>query len=146
MLVVRNLLTSAKVNIGSVSLEPNETILLPSLPPEAEDAIRAGSIEVTSLTNTTRLYDHANGQRIAIQAAATVSGAINAREVLLIATSACYVKSHADPTAGNAAGNAAGNFYMTAGEKFHMQLASGHKIGCIRDTADGGLFILPVLK
>lgn len=86
----------------------------------------------------TRAYGTAEN-RLAINSAGAASSGITATEVLLHASSRCFVKSGSGtPTA------TVNDIPLEAGEKFHMRITSGHKIAVIRDTADGFLNIVPV--
>lgn len=88
----------------------------------------------------TRSYG--TGQRLAVGATsvATASG-IDAKEVLLHASTRCFIKTGAAPTAV-ATGD---SIPLEAGEKFHMRIVRGEKLAVIRDTADGFLHVIPVL-
>lgn len=88
----------------------------------------------------TRTYNYAALQRVAVANAAADSGAITATEVMVYASTRCYILPGASGTATSA--NA---LPIEAGEKFHFRITSGHKISVIRDTADGFLYILPVV-
>lgn len=74
--------------------------------------------------------------RVAVGAASAQSAALTAREVMLHASVRCFVKIAADPTAA-----ATDSFPLEAGEKFTTKITSGHKVGVIRDFADGFLHI-----
>lgn len=90
----------------------------------------------------TRKYgDGGRGERINIAAAATQSAPIAAREVLLHASSACYVRAEETVPSTDVT---TGCIPLTAGEKFHMQINVGETIVCIRDSANGFLSIIPV--
>jgi hypothetical protein len=80
------------------------------------------------------------GSRISVGSSSSQSSAVTATEVLLHASTKCYVKAGSDPTAV-ADGD---SIPLEAGEKFHMRITSGHKIAVIRDSADGYLHIVPV--
>lgn len=89
---------------------------------------------------STRAYDWANGQRVAVGVGSTPSAAIDAIEVMLRPSVRCFVVVGQNPTAVNAAGA----IPLEAGESFHLQLNASDKVAVIRDTADGFLYILPV--
>ncbi|WP_309628222.1 hypothetical protein [Brevundimonas sp.] len=93
-------------------------------------------------STSTRKYRYDLQQRVAVAAANAASAEINdAGEVMLHATTDCYVTVAALDPVANAATNA---FPMLAGEKFHLQINVGDQFGVIRASADGYLFILPV--
>lgn len=86
----------------------------------------------------TRTYG--TGTRVAVASTSAVSGAITATEVLLHASTRCFVRSGSGtPTAVNT------DIPLEAGEKFHMRISSGDKIAVLRDTADGFLNVVPVV-
>jgi hypothetical protein len=89
----------------------------------------------------TRFYDTANLQRVAVASTSAQSSAVSANEVMLHASTKCYVLAGADPTAA-----ASTSIPLEAGEKFHLQITSGHKIAVIRDSADGYLHVVPVVS
>lgn len=105
-------------------------------------ATAVGALMPSVLTQTTRAYDWANGQRIAVGVANAQSAALPAGEVMLATKERCFVTfDAADPVAAATAGS----IPLEAGEKLHVQIPDGGgKIGVIRDTADGYLYILPV--
>jgi len=80
-------------------------------------------------------------QRVAVSSSSTQSSAISGyAEVLLHATTACYVLTGTSPTVTAATG-----MPLIAGEKFHIRIADGSKIAVIRDSADGFLYIMPAV-
>jgi hypothetical protein len=87
----------------------------------------------------TRAYGDA--ERVAVSSSSAQSSAIYAVEVLLHASTKCYVKTGSNPTAA-----ATTSIPLEAGEKFHLRLTYGHKIAVIRDSADGYLHIVPVVS
>lgn len=87
----------------------------------------------------TRAYDFAAAQRIAVGVASGQSAAVNADEVLLHATTACFFSVGSNPTASNGAGS----IPLEAGEKMHLRIKAGSLIAVIRNSADGHLFIAP---
>lgn len=99
----------------------------------------AGSYKAGS--SGTRKYDYANGQRVVVGAASAQSTAITATEVLLHASTRCFVLSSADPTAVATGAS----IPLEAGEKFHLRIKSGDEIAVIQDTAGGFLHIIPVI-
>lgn len=76
--------------------------------------------------------------RVAVAAATAPSVAITATEVLVHASTRCFIATGAAPVATT------NDIPLEAGEKFHLRITSGHKIAVIRDTADGFLNIVPV--
>ena len=90
---------------------------------------------------TTRQYDWANGQKVAVTATSAQSAALTSvSEVLVSVNTNMYITVGTNPTAANAAGS----FYIPSGTVFHLQVTAGQKIAAIRDTADGSIYILPV--
>lgn len=78
--------------------------------------------------------------RVAATSTSAQSGAITATEVMIHASTRCFIKAGSNPTAvpdGD-------SIPLEAGEKFHKRITSGHKIAVIRDTADGYIHITPV--
>lgn len=112
-----------------------------TLDPDSIEALAAavGAMIPSVLAQTTRAYDWANGQRVAVGAVSAQSAALPAGEVLLCAKERCFITFGADPTASAAAGS----IPLEAGEKLHIQHPGG-KIAVIRDVTDGFLSILPV--
>jgi len=88
---------------------------------------------------TTRLHDEAAIQRLTVGAAAVVSAAIDSVEVMVAATSRCFVLRGKAPVV-----TAANGIPIEAGEKFYFQIDQGDKLSVIRDTADGVVHIVPV--
>lgn len=105
-------------------------------------AVGADGLPLGIAVATTRAYDYATGLSLAIGATSARSTAITATEVMLHASSRCFVR--VGDSSVNAA-NGAGSFPLEAGEKFHLRITSGQRIAVIRDSADGALTILPVL-
>lgn len=87
----------------------------------------------------TRTYNYAGIQRVAVSVAAADSSAITATEVMVYASTKCYILPGASGTATSS--NA---IPIEAGEKFHFRITSGHKISVIRDSVDGYLHVVPV--
>jgi hypothetical protein len=78
-------------------------------------------------------------QRVSVSSSSAQSSALTeVDEVLLHATTACYVLAGSNPTVTTSTG-----LPLIAGEKFHMRVSPGSKIAVIRDSADGFLFIVP---
>ena len=82
-------------------------------------------------------------QRAAVASASAVSSAISATEILLHASTKCFVLAVAGT--GTPVVAADTGVPLEAGEKFHMRITSGQRIAVIRDTADGFLHIAPVV-
>lgn len=100
------------------------------------------SFNTNNRRGVTRSYDYANGQKVTVGAASAQSSSISSsNEVMLHATTDCYVRVGSNPTAADSAGS----FPMTAGEKFHIRITPGELIAVIQDSDAGALFILPVL-
>lgn len=79
-------------------------------------------------------------ERVGVASTAAQSAAITGTEVLLHASTRCYVLAGS----GTPAPSATTGIPLEAGEKFHMRITSGHKIGVIRDSADGFLHVVTV--
>ncbi len=78
-------------------------------------------------------------QRVSVSSVSAQSSVLTEiDEVLLHATTACYVVTGSNPTATTSTG-----IPLVAGEKFHMRVTPGTRIAVIRDSADGFLFIVP---
>lgn len=100
-------------------------------------------VAVQARATTTRRYNYPGGQRLTTTGAGQVrSAAIAATEVLLHASVRGFFRV-GDNTVTASAG--AGSIPLEAGEKFHLEIASGEFISWIRDGAsDGSLTIMPV--
>lgn len=132
--------------LGAATLAALETISLDSPTLAALENITATvtgvSTEAKQDTQTAALATigtraYSAGQQVAIGAASAASTGLAATEVLLHASSRCFVRVATAATAG-------AGIPLEAGEKFHMRLNSGQQIHVIRDTADGFLNIVPV--
>lgn len=88
----------------------------------------------------TRMYDDANGQLVAYTGTAGQSAAINANEVTVVASSDCYVKFGANPTATVGAGS----MFLKAGEIFTRKITYGWKVSAVQASAGGNLCVMPV--
>ena len=81
-------------------------------------------------------------QRVAVSSSSAQSAVISGYgEVLMHATTACYVLCGTSPTVTAATG-----MPLIAGEKFHMRITDGSRIAVIRDSADGFLYIMPAVS
>jgi hypothetical protein len=78
--------------------------------------------------------------RQAVGSTSAQSSAITGTEVMVHATTACYIKNGSNPTAVNNGDS----IPMVAGEKLWLRITTGDKIAVIRDSADGYIFISPV--
>lgn len=85
----------------------------------------------------TRAYNYAGIQRVAVATAAVNSAAISGTEVMVYASTKCYIR-----IGGTA--SATTGIPIEAGEKFHFRITTGAVISVIRDAADGFLHIVPV--
>lgn len=85
----------------------------------------------------TRTYNFAAIQRVAVATAAASSTAVTGTEVLVHASTKCYIRIGEPATAAT-------GIPLEAGEKFHFRIATGAVISVIRDTTDGFLTIVPV--
>ena len=90
---------------------------------------------------STRAYETASGQKVAIGDAHTESDPIDAIEVMLRPTVDCFVTVGEDPEAS--ADNGA-SFPLWAGESFHLKISPGDRISVVRESLDGDLYIMPV--
>lgn len=86
----------------------------------------------------TRAYSA--GQRLDIGGSQDESTAIVAHEVLLHATAKCFVQEAETPSV-----DATTCIPLEAGEKFHMRIHTGNKIGVLGDGGSGYLYVLPVI-
>lgn len=89
----------------------------------------------------TRLYDIANGQKVAFTGTTGQSAALGAttQEVCLYATADCYIVNGTDPTATSS------SFPLPANLHFHIRVYPDDKIAVIAATGNGDLYIMPVL-
>jgi len=104
------------------------------------DGLEAGQLaqlDATKLVGT-RAYG-AGLARVAVAAASAQSAAIAATEVLVHASTRCFIATGLNPTATT------NDVPIEAGEKFTLRITSGHKVAVIRDTADGYLNVVPVV-
>jgi ABC-type transporter Mla subunit MlaD len=101
------------------------------------DGLEAAAAAQTAALATvgTRAYA-APSARLAAGATDAATTGLAATEVLLHASTRCFVRAGAVATVDA--------IPLEAGEKFHMRLASGQQIHVIRDTVDGFLNIVPV--
>lgn len=94
------------------------------------------------LEQTTRGYGLTSAQKVSVTStSAQTTNVVGTSEVVLVATQDMWVTTGTNPTA---VADAAGNLYLTAGEKFHMQIAPSHKVAAIRASTDGSLHVIPV--
>jgi hypothetical protein len=134
-------ITNGSRRAGDIEIAAGETLILPALPANMDELVRSRSVEIIDLSNTTRSYDWANSQKVVVGASDADSAAINAFEIMLISTTACFVTVGANPTAGDTAGST----YLPAGERLHMQITPSFKVSVVQVSAGGSLFITPVL-
>jgi hypothetical protein len=113
--------------------QPVSAAALPLPTGAATSAAQASELAAVQAIGT-RAY--AAGSRLAVVTADAATSGLAATEVLLHASTRCFVR------AGAVATNA--DIPLEAGEKFHMRLTSGQQIHVIRDTADGFLNVVPV--
>lgn len=71
----------------------------------------------------------------AVGVANAATAAITSDVVRIISTTDCYLAFGSTPVATNAA------MFLPANSPEYFRFTSGEKIGCIRDAADGNLFI-----
>ena len=115
------------------------SILAKIIAAPATEAKQDSQISATASIGT-RAYG-TPAARVAVGVATAYSSTIAATEVLLHASTRCFVQVVA-ATGTPAVTNDA--IPLEAGEKFHLRLTSGLRIGVVRDTADGFLNIIPV--
>lgn len=134
------------IDLGATTLAALETTELGATSLAALENITANVTGVateakqdaqTAAIGTIGTRAYAAGQQVAIGAASAASTGLTATEVLLHASSKCFVRVAATATA-------AAGIPLEAGEKFHLRLTSGQQVHVIRDTADGFLNIVPV--
>lgn len=109
-------------------------------PISRKDATQHAEVLATGATIGTRAYGEALA-RVAVGATSAYSAEITASEVLLHASTRCFIRviaASGTPTITNS------DIPLEYGEKFHLRLTSGQRIGVIRDTSDGFLNIVPV--
>lgn len=87
----------------------------------------------------TRSYDDANGQHVAYDAS-TQSAAIDAEEVTIVASTDCFVKFGANPSATIGAGS----MFLTKGLPWTRRITSGWKVAAIKVADAGTLSVMPV--
>ena len=134
--------TNSAIEVAGLRVPAKGIIFVPQMVPEMDNLVSQGLLEISSFSQSTRLYDFAKGQRLTVTGANVVSDPIMAKELLLIATKAMYITVAAtDPVANNAAGS----IPLLAGEKFHMQFTPGQRLAAVKDTEDGSLFVVPCL-
>lgn len=117
--------------------QPVSAAALP-LPAGAATSARQDTLATATALIGTRSYG-APLARLAVASVAAQSAAIAAGgEVLLHASTRCFIAAGANPTATT------DGIPLEAGEKFHMRIAANDKISALRDTTDGFLNIVPV--
>ncbi len=94
-------------------------------------------LEGGQATIGTRAYGAA-ATRVTVGGVSAQSAAITGTEVLVHASTRCFIAAGANPTA------TVNDIPLEVGEKFHLRLTSGHKIAVLQDTAGGYLNIVPV--
>lgn len=88
----------------------------------------------------TRAYDWAGAIARAVGSASAATGAVGADgEYELSTDTDCYVKVGSNPTASATSGR-----YMAAGTSWTIQLGAADKVGVVRKSSDGNLYVLPV--
>ena len=100
----------------------------------------AGTTLNTDRSAGTRLHDLAAKQVVPYTAAVGESTAISALEVMLWATTDCYVHHSQDGVDASAANS----IPLTAKVPLYVQIAWGDIISALRVSADGSLHIVPV--
>jgi len=128
-----------KLSADPATQETLAAILAKIIAAPATEAKQDTALAATALVGT-RAYA-APMTRVAVGSTSAYSEAVTATEVLLHASTRCFVQvvaASGTPTITTSA------IPLEAGEKFHLRLTSGQRVGVIRDTADGFLNIIPV--
>ena len=99
------------------------------------------SFNTNNRRGVTRVYDYANGQKVAVGASSVQSSAVNSDEILVHSDVACFINVGSNPTAADSAGN----LPLAAGEKFHLRVEPGQLVAVIMSSSSGSLYILPVM-
>lgn len=169
-----NILTNIDANIGALDDAPaaadgtgnysiiaalkrallNWASLLARLPAALGPQAAAASLSTVAAAddpngNGTRAYNWAQASRTAIGSASSAAvpiGALGAsREVMLVASSRCFIKFGASGVAAAAAADA-DLLALPADAMFHLRIPAGvTHFRVIRDTADGFLRVTPVV-
>lgn len=95
------------------------------------------TLNAAALLIGTRTYGAA-ATRVSVSGTSAQSAAITGTEVLLHASTRCFVAAGSNPTATT------NDIPLESGEKFHMRITSGHKIAVLQDSASGYLNVVPV--
>jgi len=98
-----------------------------------------GAIRGQMIRAVAHLYNSPTPQTVAIGADSAQSTALNCNEVLIQATSACFILIDTDPTA-----EATTSHYLPAGGSWTIQVDPSHKVAVIQSTAGGFLYISSV--
>jgi hypothetical protein len=75
---------------------------------------------------------------VTVAGSSAQSAAITGTEVLVHASTRCFIAAGSNPTATT------NDIPLESGEKFHLRITSGHKIAVLQDTAGGFLNVIPV--
>lgn len=129
----------AKLSADPATQTTLAAVLAKMIATPATEAKQDANTSAVNLVGT-RAYATASA-RLAVGPASTYSAVITATEVLLHASTRSFVRPIAatgTPTIST------DDIPIEAGEKFHMRITSGQRIGVLRDTADGFLNIIPV--
>lgn len=141
------LLDGLETILGAISTALNGAVYYPATQPVSAAALPLPNGAATSEKQDaqaastamigTRAYKTALA-RVAVASASAQSAAVVGAEVLVHASTRCFIAIGADPVATT------NDIPLEAGEKLHLRLTSGHKIAVLRDTADGFLNVIPV--
>lgn len=137
-------LATIATNTTGVATAANQTTGNTSLASILAKIIAAPATEAKQDTQTTaigKIGTRAYGAAltaVAVASTSAQSAAITGTEVLVHASTRCFIKNGASPTA------TADDIPLEIGEKFHLRITTGDKIAVIRDTADGVLNVIPV--
>lgn len=124
--------------LGLLGTQTTAAAILAKITANAATEAKQDTQIAAAATIGTRAYGAALS-RVAVAATSAVSGAVTGTEVLVHASTRCFIKTGSGTPAATT-----DDIPLEAGEKFHLRITSGHKVAVIRDTADGFLNIVPV--
>jgi hypothetical protein len=139
--------TDTTIGSGTFVMGPHETRLFPILPVELNDAVTQGLVEVSSFDATTRQYNFTPANCFALDVTDTPqkTPALTSREILVCATKDMFITIQADPDTATGIGAVAGCIPLLGGEKMHLQIVPGQKLGYVQMSENGKLFIVPTI-
>lgn len=92
-------------------------------------------------SDNTRKLDLASNDVVAVSGTSAQSAAMQTNEIMLVATTACWIKFGTNPTA---VANTDANLYLPAGIFYTIKWVPGQKVAVIQDSAAGYLVVTPV--